>query len=102
MTRIQWSLSAVEQLELIRRLDLRLRVFTAVGGLAKFPLEGRTPPEVRRFPDLRLPEDLRELVFPRLVRVFYRYDARRDLVRVLGMAFRGQDVGADWFARFLA
>ena len=44
---------------------------------------------------------LRELVFPRLVRVFYRYDPKRRLVRVLGMAFSGQDVGGDWFSRLI-
>lgn len=101
MTRIQWSQPAVEQLNLIRRAELRLKVFRAVGGLARLPQLGRRPPEVHRFPELALPEDLRELVFPRLVRVFYRHDPKRNVVRVLGMVFRGQEVGADWFGHFL-
>jgi plasmid stabilization system protein ParE len=93
---VNWSAAAVAQLQLIIRAELRTRVYRAVGGLARLPMLGRRPPEVLRFPDLALPSDLRELVFPRLVRVFYRYDQRKKEVRVLGMAFRGQDVGPDW------
>jgi hypothetical protein len=98
---VLWAEPAIEQLQKIRRDDLRLRVYEAVGGLAQFPMLGRRPPEVRRFPELTLPEDLRELVFPRLVRVFYRYDARRKQVIVLGMAFKGQEVGESWLQRYL-
>ena len=101
MTRILWSAPAVEQLELIRQPELRRRVYRAIGGLARFPLRGRTPPEATRYPDLDFPSDLRELVFPRLLRVFYRYDRKTDTVRILGMSFRGQEVGADWLSRLL-
>ncbi len=101
MTRVLWSELAAGQLDLIRTRKLRIRVYDAVGGLARFPERGRRPPEVGRFPDVDLPADLRELVFPRLLRVFYRYDARRDEVRVLGMSFRGQEVGGDWLRRIL-
>ena len=101
MTRVLWSEPAVEQLALIRRPELRRRVYRAIGGLARFPQRGRMPPEVTRYPDLELPGDLRELVFPRLVRVFYRYDEKTKIVRVLGMSFRGQEVGADWLSRLL-
>lgn len=101
MNHVQWSEPAIDQLQLIHRPDLRLRVHAAVGGLARLPLLGRIPPEVRRFPELKLPDDLRQLVFPKLVLVFYRFDRKRKTVRILGMAFRGQDVGADWFERFL-
>lgn len=102
MSRVLWAEPAIEQLQLIIRDDLRLRVYTAVGGLARLPLLGRVPPEVRRYPDLNLPTDLCELVFPKLVRVFYRHDRRSKTVRVLGMAFRGQEVAADWFDRYLS
>jgi plasmid stabilization system protein ParE len=101
VTRIRWSDSAVEQFQLIRRLELRRRVWRAIGGLARFPLHGRVPPEVSRFPDLDLPGGLREIVFPRLLRVFYSYQESTDTVRVLGILFRGQDVGEDWFRKIL-
>lgn len=101
MNRVQWARPAVAQLQLIYRADLRARVYHAVGGLARLPLLGRAPPEVSRFPELDLPADLRELVFPKLVRVFHRCHPKRGIVRVLGLAFRGQEVGGDWFDRFL-
>lgn len=101
MTRVVWTASAAEQLGLIRRRDLRWRVYRAVGGLAVFPQRGRIPPEVTLFPDLKLSGELREVVFPRLVRVFYRYDSIADAIYVLGMAFRGQEVGEDWLSRLL-
>jgi hypothetical protein len=91
----------VEQLALVRRFELRKRVYSAVQGLRLYPLRGRIPPEVARFPDLELSADIREIVFPRLVRVFYRYDGRQDRVYVLGMSFRGQEVGEDWLRRLL-
>ena len=101
MASVLWSEPAVEQLLLIRKSSLRSRVYRAVGGLAKFPLRGRRPPEVSRFPDLELPADLRELVFPRVSRLFYLYDESKDVVRVLGMTFRGKEVGPDWFQHLL-
>lgn len=101
MIRVQWSEPAVDQLQLIIKDTLRRRVYNAVGGLARLPLLGRIPPEVRKYPELNLPANLRELVLPKLVRVFYRYDPKRKLVRVLGMAFRGQDIGGDWFSRLM-
>jgi plasmid stabilization system protein ParE len=101
VTRVFWARSAVEQLALVRRLELRKRIYRAVQGLGIYPLRGRVPPEVARFPDLELPANLREVVFPRLVRVFYRYDDRKARVYVLGMSFRGQEVGEDWLQRLL-
>lgn len=101
MTRIRWSRFAAAQLDLIYSPKLRSRVYRAVGGLGRFPERGRRPPEVERFPDLDLPRDLRELVFPKVLRVFYQYDSKYDMVRVLGMSFRGQGVGADWLGDLL-
>jgi len=69
--------------------------------LAVHPRCGRIPPDAARFPDLKLSAQLREIVFPHLVRVFYRCDAAADKVFILGMAFRGQDVGEDWLNRLL-
>ncbi|MFZ5471670.1 MAG: type II toxin-antitoxin system RelE/ParE family toxin [Myxococcota bacterium] len=99
MIRVLWSEPAVDQLAQIRQASLRLRVYQAVGGLVRFPRRGRAPPEVVTHPDLQLPADLREIVFPRILRVFYRYDERNGTVHVLGIAFRGQDVGADWLVQ---
>lgn len=101
MIRVIWTRSAVEQLGLIHRQDLRLRVYRAMGGLAEFPQRGRVPPEVARFSELHFPGELREIIFPHLVRVFYRFDAASDRVYVLGMAFRGQEVGEDWLSQLL-
>lgn len=101
MIRVIWTESAAEQFALIRRLDLRLRVYRAVAGLAAFPERGRIPPEVARFPEMKLASELREIVFPGLVRVFYRFAPAVERVYVLGMAFRGQDVGEDWLGDLL-
>ena len=101
MTRIFWAKAAVEQLSLIRRPQLRRRVYRAVRGLAVYPKRGRIPPEVARYPDLELSAEIREIVFPRLVRVFYRYDEKAARVYILGMSFRGQEVGENWLQRLL-
>lgn len=101
MTRILWAEPAIEQFSQIKSLAWRRRVFFGVAGLARFPRRGRIPPETRQYPELNRPAELREIVFPRLVRVFYRYDERADIVRVLAMSFRGQDVSRAWMSLFL-
>lgn len=101
MTRIVWTDPAVEEFELIYRIELRRRVYKAISGLARFPRRGRVPPEAARFPDLVLSTELREVVFPRLLRVFYRYEESSDTVIILAIFFRGQEVGGDWLGRLL-
>jgi plasmid stabilization system protein ParE len=101
VTRVVWSRAAAEQLGLIRRPDLRRRVFRAITGLAVYPQRGRIPPEVVRYTDLHFSGALREIIFPRLVRVFYRHEADTEKIFVLGMAFRGQEVGEDWLRHHL-
>ena len=99
--RVLWSRAAAEQLGLIRRLHLRRQVFRAITGLAKFPRRGRIPPEVARQPDLQFSGELREIIFPDLVRVFYRFEAETEIIHVLAMKFRGQEVGEDWLRAIL-
>ena len=101
MTRIVWTSPAVEQFELIYRVELRRRVYMAITGLARFPRRGRVLPEAARFLDLVFPVELREIVFPRLLRVLYRYDEPSDAVIILAIFFRGQEVGGDWVGGLL-
>jgi plasmid stabilization system protein ParE len=92
---------AIQQLETIREMKWRRRVFYAVSTLARFPRRGRIPPEVARYPEVGLSAELREIVFPGLARVFYRYDERSETVRILAMTFRGQEVTLDGLNRLL-
>jgi len=93
---IRWTRTAVEQLERIEKSEYRWQVARTMFGLAHFPQRGRIPPEVRRVPEYRLSGELREVVFPGLVRVFYRWDESRETIFILGMSFRGQDVTPEW------
>ena len=101
MTRLRWTYRAAEQLLQIRELKHRLRVVRAIRGLRVFPRQGRVPPEVRRHQNLRIHAELREIIFPKLARVFYRYDEDKDTVYILGMTFRGQEVTLDRLNRLL-
>jgi len=92
VTRVRWTFRAAEHLLQVRELKYRLQIVRAVRGLRVFPRQGRVPPEVRRYADLRIPVELREIIFPRLARLFYRYDETHDVVYFLGMAFRGEQV----------
>lgn len=99
MIRVRWSRTALENLEAIRLSEYRWNVAMAVRGLTRFPKRGRTPPECELYPDMEFPAQLRELVFPGLVRLFYRFDESRQTIYVLGMAFRGMDVTPDWLLK---
>ncbi|GEM_PF-2788292 len=94
--RIFWSEPAIEQLEEVRELHLRRAIFRAVMGLVQFPKKGPRPPELSLYPELDSPHPLRELIFPGLCRLFYRLDEKKGIVRVVGIAFRGQDVSRSW------
>lgn len=92
MTRIIWSEPAIEQFAQIQSAKWRRHVYLGIQGLARFPRQGRVSPETHRYPELNRPFVLRDLVFPKLVRVFYRYDERADVVHVLALSFRGQEI----------
>ena len=85
----------------VRELWLRRDIVRAVRGLHRFPRKGRVLPEFQKYPDLEFPPEVRELIFSRLARVFYRYDERRDTVFILGISFRGQDVSDEWLSKLL-
>lgn len=101
MTRLRWTYRAAEHLLQIRELKHRQHVVRAIRGLRLFPRQGRVPPEVRRHPDMKISVEVREIIFPRLARVFYRYDEDRDTVYVLGIIFRGESVTLDRLNRLL-
>lgn len=102
MIRINWSRTAVSQLALVRELDLRTQVYLAIQGLRQFPQKGRLTPETVLVPELKFPEQLREIIFPRLFRVFYIHDPKRSEIRVMGIAFHGQEVDRDWLLKLLS
>lgn len=99
--RVLWSDPASDQLEQVRELRLRQAIFHVISGLAEFPEKGRRPPEAGTYPELDPEDDLREIVFPRLCRIFYRYRPKAGVIRVLGFAFAGQQVSREWLAQFL-
>jgi plasmid stabilization system protein ParE len=101
VTRLRWTRRAAEQLMEIRELRLRREVLRAVRGLRQFPRKGRVLPELEDYPDLDIPREARELIFPELARLLYRYDAAHDTILILGMSFRGQDVTREHLMRLL-
>ncbi len=80
---------------------MRREVLRAVRGLRRFPRKGRVLPELDDFPDLEIPSEARELIFPELARLLYRYDATHDTVLILGLSFRGQDITREHLMRLL-
>lgn len=96
MSRVIWSEPIVNQLRLIREQRVRWTVIRALRALSLFPRRGRVPPEAELIVEARISAEIREIVFPGLGRVFYRFDTTKDIVRILGMSFRGQDVTPEW------
>jgi len=101
VTRIRWTQGAASDLLAIERPEYRWRVAHAVRGLAQFPQRGRIPPELEKFEHLQFPAELREIIFPRLARMFYLHDRSKNVIHILGLAFRGQDVTQEWLQALL-
>lgn len=102
MIRLIWTRTAVLQLSQVRELHLRRDLYFAVEGLRNFPQKGRLAPEASCEPKLGFAGELRELIFPKVFRLFYLYDPQKQEIHIMGVAFHGQQVDTQWLSKLLS